>query len=882
MKATLSTKSRKVGRILEDLSVPLVVIGLGVFGLRPFGIGSDYWSSVLVMAGIYTILVVGLNVVVGYAGLLDLGYAGFWAVGAYTTAYITGAARLAPFDLSVWWAIPAAVAATVITGLLLGLVTLRVRGDYLAIVTLGFGEIVRIISNSWDAITNGPSGINNIPHPMLLGFDFGLDLRPYVAFIWAIIGLETLLVSNLWNSRIGRSWYATRQDEDAAEVIGVPTFRMKMLAFAIGASTAGFAGVVYSSYVGFIAPANFVLLVAILLLAAIVLGGMGNLKGVVLGAFAVVILPEVFRGFEQGRYLAFGAVLVVMMILRPSGLMPLRARLHPLPVSPGRKRVPTRELVTHRSRDRKHSPKPATPELRTGTVLQCAGVTLSFGALRAVNKVDLHIAPLTIHGIIGPNGAGKTTLFNLINGILSPDEGEILFRGCRIDGLVPHNVAAMGISRTFQLIRLFPLVTVTENVLIGTDKGHRSSFVDAMMRLPRQRLEERDALGKVAEVLDFCDLRGHSDELATNLSYGDQRRVEIARAMASSPALLLLDEPAAGMNPPEKRKLVDLIRRIRDTGTTVAIIEHDMSVVMDVSDRVTVLDHGMVIAEGAPSEVRDNPAVIEAYLGTVEDRLESSSKPILNLVGSKGATAPIASPVKPQSMLSVRGLRIRYGLVEAVHGIDIDVAEGEIVSVIGANGAGKTSTLLAISGVHRAAAGTIRYCGEEISRQPSHRIAAMGIAHVPEGRRVFQRLTVWENLAMGTFAKRTTPSEGDLERVFALFPVLKDRLHDLGGTLSGGEQQMLALGRALVSGPRLLLMDEPSMGLAPNLVAKIFDLIQEINRQGVSILLVEQNARKALQIADRAYVLETGAVRMQGTSAAMLEHPEIRAAYLGG
>lgn len=871
-----------MGRVLEDLSVPVIVIGLGVLGVQPFGIGSVYWSSVIVMAGIYAILVVGLNVVVGYAGMLDLGYAGFWAVGAYTTAYITGAAPLALFRLSVWWAIPAAVAATVVSGLLLGLVTLRVRGDYLAIVTLGFGQIVGIIANSWDAVTKGPSGITNIPHPVVLGFSFGLDPRPYVALIWVILGLEVLLINNLWRSRFGRAMYATRQDEDAAEVIGVPTFRMKMLAFAIGASTAGFAGVVYSSYVGFIAPANFVLMVAILLLASIVIGGMSNLKGVILGAFAVIILPEIFRSFAQERYLVFAAVLVTMIILRPAGLLPLRARLYRLRASPGRNATPNPWVGSDHFRDRMSRSSNLPHRLQTSPVLQCAGLTYSFGAVRAVSKVDLQIAPQTVHGIIGPNGAGKTTLFNLINGILRPNEGEIVFCGRRIDSSAPHTIAAMGISRTFQLIRLFPLVTVTENVLIGTDGSHQSTFVGAMLRSPRQRRDEREGLGKVAEVLELCNVRDYANELAANLSYGDQRRVEIARAMASSPSLLLLDEPAAGMNPSEKRELVEVIRRIRDSGTTVAIIEHDMSVVMEISDQMSVLDHGVVITEGTPAEVRRNPVVIEAYLGAAEDSSGRSLKVKAAPVESVAAPASSGPSFAPPALLSVRGLKVRYGLVEAVHGIDLDVAEGEIVSVIGANGAGKTSTLLAISGVHGAGGGTIWYGGEDITHKPSHLIAAMAIAHVPEGRRIFPRLTVWENLAMGTFARHTTPSEADLERVFDLFPVLKDQLDRQGGTLSGGEQQMLALGRALVSRPRLLLMDEPSMGLAPNLVSKIFDLVQEINKQGVSILLVEQNARKALQLADRAYVLESGAIRVKGRSSELMENREIQMAYLGG
>jgi branched-chain amino acid transport system permease protein len=270
--------------------VPVAVIAaVGLLGMQIFGVGSDYWSAVVVTAGIYMLLAMGLNVVVGYSGLLDLGYAGFWAVGAYTTAIVTGKAPFHPLNLDIWEAIPFAILVTVASGLLLGLVTLRVRGDYLAIVTLGFGEIVRIVANSWDSVTNGPSGITDIAHPHIFGFDFGLEPERYVALIWALVAILYLLISNLWQSRIGRAWYATRQDEDAAEALGVPTFRMKLLAFATGASTAGFAGTIYASYVGYIVPGNFVLMTAIMILSAVVLGGMSNMKGAMLGAVVIVL-----------------------------------------------------------------------------------------------------------------------------------------------------------------------------------------------------------------------------------------------------------------------------------------------------------------------------------------------------------------------------------------------------------------------------------------------------------------------------------------------------------------------------------------------------------------------------------------------------------------
>jgi ABC-type branched-subunit amino acid transport system permease subunit len=442
-------------RHLLGEALPIViVVGLGIVGIQPFGVGSPYLSAIIVMAGIYMLLAMGLNIVVGFTGLLDLGYAGFWAVGAYTTAIVTGAAPFRPAALNFWEAIPIAILIAVMSGVLLGLVTLRIRGDYLAIVTLGFGEIVRIVANSWDSVTGGPSGITDIAHPSLFGFDFGLDPRHYVMLIWVFIGLLYFIIVNLSRSRVGRAWYATKQDEDAAEILGVPTFRMKLLAFATGASTAGFAGAVYSSYVGYIIPANFVLITAIMVLASVVLGGMGNMKGAMVGAVVVVFLPEIFRAFNSGRFLIFGGILVFMMIVRPEGLFPLRPRRY-RNLPPAAPDVLSRRITPDDSSRR--------------PILECRGITKRFGGLTAIKNVDLVVPAGGVFALIGPNGAGKSTLFNLVSGSVRPNEGEVVLDGRPIARLKSHQIAVAGIARTFQLIRLFPAVLVIENVLVGAD-----------------------------------------------------------------------------------------------------------------------------------------------------------------------------------------------------------------------------------------------------------------------------------------------------------------------------------------------------------------------------------------------------------------------------
>ncbi|MCW6511209.1 branched-chain amino acid ABC transporter ATP-binding protein/permease [Lichenifustis flavocetrariae] len=834
----------------EALPIALIV-GVGALGLQPFGLGSPYLSAVAVMAGIYMLLAMGLNVVVGFSGLLDLGYVGFWAVGAYATAIVTGVAPFHIVSLDFWQAIPVAIFAAVTSGLFLGLVTLRVRGDYLAIVTLGFGEIVRIVANSWDSVTGGPSGITDIQHPEIFGLDFGLDPRRYVLLTWLFIGLLYFIISNLWRSKLGRAWYATKQDEDAAEIIGVPTFRMKLLAFATGASTAGFAGAVYSSYVGYIIPSNFVLLTAIMVLAAVVLGGMGNMKGAMVGAILIVFLPELFRPFAEARFLIFGVLLVVAMVLRPDGLFPLRPRRYRL------RPVPS---ITFDS-------SPAIGPVSPGTefVLECRDVGKRFGGLVAVRGVDVSIRKGEIFAIIGPNGAGKSTLFNLISGTVKPDSGTVALAGNSINALRPHAIAKAGIARTFQLIRLFSAVTVLENVLVGADLRIAVNPVLTALGLPGARRADMQAIAVADAALSFCGIAHLAPLLAGSLSYGDQRRVEIARALAAAPKVLLLDEPAAGMNPTERKMLGELVRKIRVTGVTVVIVEHDVNLVMGIADAVLVLERGAVIAYGKPETVQRDRRVIEAYLGR----------------RTHAAPAERAHKTPAEPLLEVRDLKVSYGPIQAVHGVDLEVRRGEIVALIGANGAGKSSTLLALSGARRASSGTISFEHTRIEHWPAHRIAATGIALVPEGRRVFPRMTVWENLAMGSYARAGDGSDQDLERMFDLFPILKARLTQPGGSLSGGEQQMLAMARALMSRPTLLMLDEPSMGLAPQIVDRIFEIIENVNAAGTSVLLVEQNAEKSLAIADRAYVIEGGRIRLSGAGSFLLDHPDVQAAYLG-
>ncbi|HEY2247838.1 MAG TPA: ATP-binding cassette domain-containing protein, partial [Bradyrhizobium sp.] len=569
-----------------------------------------------------------------------------------------------------------------------------------------------------------------------------------------------------------------------------------------------------------------------LFLLVVVVGGAGRTLGPLIGSAVVVFLPEVLAGLAEYRLLVFGAGLLIVLWIAPGGIAGAVSRLM-MPPRKSSYETPDIDLaLTH------------ITGARGG--LAAEGVRVAFGGVVAVAGVDVTAPPGRITSVIGPNGAGKTTLLNLVSGFQQPDSGKVRVGAREITGQTAQDVAHAGLARTFQTAQPFGNLSVLDNVRLGLLRGAWRGEAPATL---------------ARALLSLAGYSGPETQLAATLSHVDRRLIEIARALGTAPAVLLLDEPAAGLDDADTVKLGALLQRLARAGLAVVLVEHDMALVMSISDEIVVLDAGRRIAAGAPAMVRADPAVKAAYLG-----------------GAISAHAVVPRPAGP-TLLNVRELAAGYGPLAVLDRVALRVGRGETIAVLGPNGAGKSTLMKALSGLIRPIQGAIGFDGVELERLPAHLVARAGLILVPEGRQVFPQLTVAENLRLGA-TRRGDFAASEIEIMLDRFPPLRPRLHTAAGQLSGGEQQMLAVARGLLARPDILLLDEPSLGLAPLVAAELFGQFTRLRNEGMTLLIVDQMADHVLAIADRGYVLGGGRVVAEGV-AAELRGTMLDDAYLG-
>jgi ABC-type branched-subunit amino acid transport system ATPase component/ABC-type branched-subunit amino acid transport system permease subunit len=802
------------------------------------------------------------SLMAGYGGIVSLAVAAFVGIGSYGTAEAAAKA-----GLGLYLSVLAGGLVAVVFALIVAVPMLRFRGLYFTIGSLVLAEALGIFMSNFNGF-GGNAGIT------LTGTAPSPETIYLLSFV--VAAAATAVVAWLVRSRLGLGLKAIRDDEDVAERVGVLTFRTKLTAFVVASFVMGIVGGIQAQWTGYVEPAgSFALDWTVETVNAAIIGGVGTIVGPLAGSAISIGISQRLANYPTVHLIILGVLLIVVIRLAPNGLWgaacqlaraawgryaPARARSRPpvlgtaVPGSavPG-KAVPADAVPAV-------APAPAVGEARAadapgggGVLLRAAGVGKVYGGVHAVDGVDLELRHGEVLGMIGPNGAGKSTLIGLLSGAISGD-GRVELFGEDVTGAGAQQRARRGIGRTHQVPRPFGQMTVMENLLVAHLHGAKGTG--------------RTARAECERILARCGLLEFAGTRASDLGLLRLKRLELARALAVRPRILLLDEIGAGLVESELRELIELIRTLRQEVDAILIVEHVIDVIRESCDRLVVIDGGRLLVSGEPDQVLADPQVAAVYLGT------SGGEEVSHISGKDRL------PGRP--LLEVKGVAARYGAFRALHEVSFSVGDGEVLALLGANGAGKTTTARSVSGMLPVSGGEIWFDGQRIDGRRPHDIVRLGIAHCMEGRKIFGDLTVEENLLLGARAAGSARERSRrLGAVYEVFGALRERRGNSGFALSGGQQQMLAIGRALMAEPRLIIFDEISLGLAPIMVDRLYETLRDINGRGVSMIVIEQNVERGLALADHVAVLEKGKVALVGTPSEMRADDRLLSLYVG-
>jgi branched-chain amino acid transport system ATP-binding protein len=823
---------------------PLLLSGFALialpFGLRMLGLSLNTGTMVVALA----VAAMGLNLCVGYTGLVSFGHGTWFGIGAYAAGLI----QLHWFRDEIWLPLLSSMAVVAVLSAIAGIVIQRRRGVYFSLLTLALAALTYTTAFRWSEVTGGEDGLGGLKRGSIGALNLDHALAYYVTV--ALIGLAVLyMLLRLARSPFGHVLVAIRENQLRASFQGYSVERYKLAVYVISAVVTGLAGALIA-FQNYLVSAEAVSVpFSGELLAMVVIGGMRSMLGPALGALFFILFRELFSIWTPNWLLWFGLIFVAFVMYSPGGLVGIWSTF-------ARRWWPAREESAAMSKRRIYEGLPLPgfllPEGLKGTVLEVTGISKSFGGIRALSDTSLQIGAGEIHALIGPNGAGKTTLFNLISGLFPTDAGTIRLNGRDIQGVPSDLICHRGLARSFQVTNLFRGLSIYENLRLSLQAQSSMRF-----NIWRDIDSYPEVHAETAELMRFLGLGGIEGTEAGELSYGGQRLVDLGIALGSKPQVLLLDEPLAGLAPAERERVSNLVKSVA-ANIPVLIVEHDIDRVLGFSQVVTVMNQGKVLMTGTPDAVRADRRVQEIYTGSgvpavVHHRTVEASRP----------TAQI---------LRLEGVNTFYGKSHILNDATLDVREGEIVALLGRNGAGKSTLLKTLAGLVPLASGEIEYEGGNIAGLPAPDIARLGIGYVPQGRGLFAGMTVRENLALGRLARKTDGSHGAVwneQQILEYFPRLKERMDVAADYLSGGEQQMVAVARAMSGNVKLLLLDEPFEGLAPAVILELFGVFDRLRRH-TSIVIVEHNLDLVLALADRVFALERGAVFHTGPAAPLL------------